>query len=214
MSQQVVAIIQARLASQRLPGKALMDIAGMPMIQRVVDRVRMVRGLGAIYVTTPGADRIAINAALRRYTSEEIPDYVVGNQQPLGKAHDVLRAYAEIAEESGADVVMRVTGDCPLFDPVIAERVLQLFQDTKSCEYASNIALGYVDGEDVEVFSASALRLADRMAIDAFDREHVTPWMRRYLRTVTLEPDSDRSSLKTSVDTPEDLARVRALVQG
>jgi glutamate-1-semialdehyde 2,1-aminomutase len=103
-------------------------------------------------------------------------------------------------------------------NPRIAERVIDLYLFDQceyawnQCEYAWNVAPGYVDGEDVEVFSRTALLWAHRVATKSDDREHVTPWMRRHLRMATLQPAEDRSGLKTSVDVLEDLERVRELM--
>lgn len=187
-----------------------MDVGGVPMIQRVVDRVREIRGLYAIAIATVPADREEINAALRQYGPSETPDYMHAYADI--DESDVLGRFARVASEYPCDVIMRVTGDCPLLDPVIAGWVLEAFERVASSDYVSNVTRGYVDGEDVEVFSRKALMRASVMARDGADREHVTPYILRTSRCSVLMPTKDRSDIKTSVDTLEDLQRVRAMV--
>lgn len=198
----VVAIVQARLGSTRLPRKSLETIAGKPLILHVLERAAKIPGVHTTAAAIPQSDQ-----ELGRVIG------VAGFPVYAGAMLDVLGRYAGAAMAMAADIVIRVTGDCPLLDPEIGGKVLALFFESR-CDYVSNVAPGYVDGEDVEVFSASALYWAARTAVDPFDREHVTPWLRRNLHIATLQPETDRSSLKTSVDTAEDLARVRALVEG
>lgn len=199
-----IAIIQARLGSTRLPGKALADIHGRPMLRHVIDRVRQIGGVDHIVVATPFvSDTNALGKAVSGV------DYWTGVDL---RAVDVLGRFAKCAKAYQADAVLRVTGDCPMLNPRIAEQVLALYHSTKGCEYASNVTPGYVDGEDVEVFSAEALAWAHREAKDPFDREHVTPWVKRHVKKAILQPRDPRYGVKTSVDTIEDLERVRALM--
>ena len=195
-----LAVIQARLGSTRLPQKALVDIGGRSLIQRVVAQVRQIRSVDEVVLAVPHGDVVALCYCANVY-GPKVPE------------PDVLARFAATAERyPRADTIMRVTGDCPLLDPRECERVLALYRSDPSIEYAWNCAPGYVDGEDCEVFSADALRRAHREATDAFDREHVTPWIRRHVKVATLMPETDRGHLKTSVDTPEDLERVRQMV--
>jgi spore coat polysaccharide biosynthesis protein SpsF (cytidylyltransferase family) len=127
--------------------------------------------------------------------------------------NDVLGRYAQImAKLDDYDTVCRITGDCPMLSPRVAEQVIALYRADPHVEYASNIAPGYVDGEDVEVFSAEALAWAHRCATKPYDREHVTSWIRRNVKTATLPPRDVRYGVKTSVDTIDDLERVRQLM--
>lgn len=199
-------IIQARLGSFRFPRKALADLQGKPLIQHVVDRALRIRGLDHLVLACPDHDAVAFGEALTdsiRVLGFSCPD------------DDVLQRFALTLDRyPNSDTVMRLTGDCPMLEPRICEQVLGVYQmkrRAEGVEYVWNCAPGYVDGEDCEVFSASALKWAARSAAP-FDREHVTPWIRRNCKTFTLMPESDRGYLKTSVDTIEDLERVRRLV--
>lgn len=196
-----VAIIQARLGSRRLPRKSLALINGRELVLHVVDRVVTMRGLDAVVVAIPDHDD-ELRAVLER---EAVP--VV-----LGPELDVLARFAKAARHTQATTIVRVTADCPLWCPVIGAQVLRLYQATRDCVYAWNVAEGYVDGTDTEVFSAAALAMADDAATDPDDREHVTPYIRRHALVLATLAPLGSDALKTSVDTVEDLERVRALV--
>ncbi len=192
----VCVVIQARLGSERLPDKILADIAGKPMIQHVLERAREIRGVADVVMAVP-------NAA----TKQAIEALGLGVRvvQPSVPANDVLGRYAAVAcQFPSHDVFVRVTGDCPMLDPDLASDVLAEFF-SGGHTYWSNLKDGYVDGTDVEVFTRDRLLEADREAKTPEEREHVTLWMRGG-EIVTPDP------VKLSVDTEEDLERVRAVL--
>lgn len=203
----VAAIIQARLGSSRLPGKILMDIGGKPMLAHVVERVRACELVDTVIVVCPHSDLTAIAS------------YVPGVQVMGGHATDVLDRYYGAATYFMADVVLRVTGDCPLFAPEAGEAVLKAVL-LGGRDYANNDTLrsGWSDGCDSEAFTFDMLQQAHEHASDPSDREHVTLWMRRWLGgggdltdpCVSWRAPSS-SHVKLSVDTAEDLAFVRAV---
>ncbi len=194
----VVCVIQARLGSTRFPRKVLQDIGGKPMIAHVVERVRAV----------PGISHVVVAVGKESDASEMLKaaPCAVSSFDWIDEA-DVLRRYVEASERY--DVVMRVTADCPLWAPDIAEDVLLAHVG----EYTSNLAHGYVDGTDVEVISRAALQRACAWTRDPHDKEHVTPWLKRHCVHTVIPPDGDYSRHKWSVDTPEDLDRVRQIMQ-
>lgn len=189
-----LAIIQARLGSTRCPRKVLHRIDGVPMLAHVTERVCRVPGV-TVVVACPARDAGEILSA------STVP--VIGVH---GDENDVLHRYAAVSDLfSSHDAVMRVTGDCPRWSPELGSRVLRLFRETLNCDYATNVTPGYVDGEDVQIFSRTMLRRAHGQATSATDREHVTPWIERNaVRTAVLMPDAS-TSIKTSIDTPEEL---------
>lgn len=193
----VLCVIQARLGSSRLPRKALMDIGGKPMIRHVVERVLEIPSVDDVVLAVPAGE--VRELCYCSYTiAPDVPE------------NDVLSRFAAAVQlYPEHDTILRVTGDCPLFDPDVAEAVIRLYRDAKAW-YAWNCYPGYCDGEDVEVFSRSALIRANELAIEPGDREHVTPWIRRTYPVVTLKP-THPGRRKTSVDTLEDLEYVRAL---
>lgn len=194
-----LAIIQARLGSTRFPNKALADICGHSLIERVFDRVLEVDGVDHVVLAVPEGD------GWMHAWATEVPGVPAG---------DVLTRFVMVATRyPDHDTIMRVTGDCPLFDPRQAEKVLALYRSTPACEYAWNVADGYTDGEDCEVFSRAALLQAHWHA-QGNDREHVTPWIRRHYVVATLPPEPRRLVRKTSIDTMADLERVRLMLEG
>jgi glutamate-1-semialdehyde 2,1-aminomutase/spore coat polysaccharide biosynthesis protein SpsF len=202
----IVAIIQARMGSSRLPGKVLADIGGDSMLGRVVDRTRLSKSVSSVVVATSTAspdDAIAEFCARR--------DCAVYR----GGETDVLDRYFQAAKAHRADVVVRITADCPLIDPAIIDRIVGAYCKG-GCDYASNtLVCTYPDGLDVEVFSRQALAIAHREARRQSDREHVTPYLRssrRFrLRNVDCELGRSLQHLRWTVDEPQDLAFVRAV---
>lgn len=207
MVERVLAVVQARLGSTRLPGKTLADIAGKPMLAWVVERTRAIPGLGDIVLATtdkPGDDRLV------DFAREARLPYVRGSESDvLDRFHMTLAAYP-------ADVVVRVTPDCPLLDPEVSGRVLAEFRRLQSrVDYVSNIhPPTYPDGLDTEVFSREALETAWKDARLASDREHVTPFIWRQaerFRLANVANSRDLSAQRWTVDTARDLEFVRAV---
>jgi spore coat polysaccharide biosynthesis protein SpsF len=202
-----VAIIQAHMSSTRLPGKVLKDIAGKSMLEWVTTRVKRAGFITQVVVaTTTGLKDDAIVDECRRLD-------VACHR---GSEHDVLDRYYHAARDHEADVVVRVTSDCPLIDPREIERVILSFRD--ACpSYASNsIASTYIRGLDTEVMTIESLSRAWREARHAYHRVHVTPYIYQnpHLFRVLATPmpsDRDLSAYRWSVDTQEDLEMVQAL---
>ncbi|MCR4375699.1 MAG: NTP transferase domain-containing protein [Acidobacteria bacterium] len=207
----VVAIIQARLGSSRFPRKVLANLDGKPVLQHVIERAKRVLGVDAVVVASPHEDAPAfIECADKTNVTLCGPSGI--------DAADVIGRFAVVAAETTADVVVRVTADCPLFDPDVAALVLRRFRD-EGADFATNDVResGYPDGLDVEVFTRALLERANREAVTPFDREHVTAIMPRLtgVRVVLVKKPgaTGASSEKFSIDTPEDLARVDAELQ-
>ena len=201
-----VAIVQSRFGSSRLPGKAVQVIAGRALLAHVLERAKLIRGVDRIILATTENPRDDQLVALARKCGR-IDVY-------RGDEHDVLSRFRAIVDRYAPKVVIRLTGDCPLLDPRICERILENYRTgapVALVHSATSPAGHYPDGLDVEVMSAIAVLAADRHARTAADREHVTRWIRRHLPVRALECEEDLSAMKLSVDTVEDLARVRQL---
>jgi spore coat polysaccharide biosynthesis protein SpsF len=205
MADRVVCVIQARLGSSRYPRKVLEDINGKPMIAHVVERALAIDGVDEVVVACPSSDDEVV--ALEGVC---VGVRVIGARE----ADDVLGRFVVAAERAEADIIVRLTADCPLLAPDVATLVLSLYRGCGQCDYATNIlSEHYIDGLDVEVFSAQLLYSAERLTWGrAFDREHVTPWLRRHAVALVAPSALDRQYPKLSVDTPEDLTRVRAVM--
>jgi spore coat polysaccharide biosynthesis protein SpsF len=195
-----IAIIQARMTSTRLPGKCLLPLAGQPMLSHVVKRVRLIPGIESVWIATTNDGSEAPLVALARS---------IGAPVYRGSVEDVLSRFAAIAHNTRADVIMRITADCPLIDPHLSGRVLQLFESGRpTCDYASNtLRRTFPRGLDTEVFSNRILQELDVEATDPLDREHVTRFIYtnpdRY-NMLDLVGTADYSRLRWTVDTPED----------
>ena len=192
------------MGSTRLPGKVLKDIAGRPMLFYQMERLRRVKRAERIVVAT--TDQPADDAVERFCQKEKIACV-------RGSEHDVLARYHLAIERFPADVVVRITADCPLIDPAIVDEAIAAYEP----DYVSNmLETTYPYGMAVEVFSAQALREAHREAKDPAEREHVTPFIYRHperyrLRSLTMAPNL--SHHRWTVDTPEDFELVSRLLK-
>lgn len=196
----VLCILQARVSSTRLPGKVLMPILGEPMLARQVERVRRAERVDAVTVATSDQGSDDDVAALCER---------LGVACHRGSLEDVLERFYRAAQGSDAAHVMRLTGDCPLTDPAILDALVELHL-AGGFAYSSNVEeRTYPDGLDAEVFTHALLDRAWREATAQYDREHVTPFMRRAVprsRRGMLKDRNDRSDLRWTVDFPEDYA--------
>jgi len=202
----IVAIVQARMGSRRLPGKVLADIAGEPMLGRVVQRLGRAQTIRRIMVATSVASADDAVAAFCR--ARGIACY-------RGSEDDVLDRYYRAAASCGAETVVRITADCPLIDAEVVDRVVRQFF-SRDCDYASNtLSPNYPDGLDTEVFSYAALAKAWKEARLGAEREHVTPYIRnsKCFRTIGVEHcgGAEAGRLRWTVDEPRDLEFVRAV---
>ena len=170
----VVAVVQTRMTSTRLPGKVMKDLAGAPLIRRMLERVLRIEGLDRVVVAlAEGAPHDPVCQAVAG-----LPVMVV-----RGSEQDVLARSAAAARAADAGTVMRITSDCPLLDPCVSASVLAAYQAAQlaGVRYArTRIESGFPLGFDTEVFPAAALYEAEEYATDPYEREHVTPhiWRR------------------------------------
>jgi spore coat polysaccharide biosynthesis protein SpsF len=204
-----VAIIQARTGSTRLPGKVLKDIAGSTMLARVVERTRRARTLDAVVVAT--TDLAPDNIIARLCSERGWPCF-------RGSEADVLDRYHRAALQFGAELVVRVTSDCPLIDPeLIDKHVIRLQERWSEVDLVTNMAQQtYPLGLAVEALPLDVLARMHRMSTTPELREHVTTlayvepeWFQieHVLNTV------DLSHMRWTVDTPEDLKVIRLIFE-
>ncbi len=211
----VVAIIQARMGSTRLPGKVMMDIAGKPMLRRVIERVQRAKTVDAVTVAVPcaAADHPELQPMCSLVVGTGAAWFVPEN----AAENDVLGRYAEAAAYAEAHIIVRITADCPLIDPDVIDQVVGEFLD-KRPDYASNtIERTYPRGLDVEVFSRAALDRAAEYARAPDDREHVTPYIRNPVNEfshVSVIGGNTNDTVNWSVNTQEDLDCVRRIYEG
>jgi len=170
----VVFIIQARMGSTRLPGKVLLDLEGKPVLLRVIDRVLESKKIDQVVIaTTTDPDNQKIVNLVKNYHPRVF--YFIGSEE------DVLDRYYQAAKKYEADIVVRITSDCPLIDSGVLDKVINAFLEEKDVDYAANI-LGersYPRGLDVEVFSFDVLEKMWQEVREKDDREHVTLYLRK-----------------------------------
>lgn len=166
----VVAVVQARVGSSRLPAKVLLDLGGKTALERCLLRVSRIGSVAEVVVatSTQPADDVIVLLCRR-----------LGFRVVRGSEHDVLARYAMAANEAKADAVVRCTSDCPLIDPQVSGVVVRAFLDASGSaqplDYVSNTLTRRLPrGLDTEIASAEALRRADRDAPEGPEREHVT----------------------------------------
>jgi glutamate-1-semialdehyde 2,1-aminomutase len=201
----IVAVIQARMQSTRLPGKTMLDLAGTPLLNRVIRQVSGSNTLDEVVIATSSD---AADDVIEEYTKSQGVRVVRGSEQ------DVLGRYVLAADAAKADIVVRITADCPLHSPDTVDEVVQAFLDS-DVDYACNTnPYTRPDGQDVEVFTRAMLDRAAEVATAAADREHVTPWIRRTdeaRRLDVLHPEPNYGSMRWSVDHPDDLEFARVV---
>ena len=202
----VVAIVQARLGSVRLPKKVLKPITGKPMIELLLKRLSKSKELSDIVVATSN-----------RTENDELESLIetLDFKCTRGSEHDVLSRFYESAKSCQADVVVRITGDCPLVDPELVDKCVREYIKN-DIDYFSNIdPVTYPDGLDIEVFSFECLKRAYQDASSKYDREHVTTYIRNseaFMKS-SIQNSTDLSEERWSVDEPEDLELIRNIFE-
>jgi spore coat polysaccharide biosynthesis protein SpsF len=201
----VVGIIQARMGSTRLPGKVLLDLGGDTVLSRVVHRLAQSRLVAGIVVATTvlGVDD-AIGLECQRIRVSCF----------RGSEQDVLDRYYQTARLHNAKVIVRITADCPLIDPEIVNRAIELFYE-ENADYATNdVPQTFPRGLDTEVFSMSSLTQAWEEARQPYQREHVTPYFYEHpeiFRIASLLGEIDSTLYRWTLDTEDDLKLLRAV---
>jgi spore coat polysaccharide biosynthesis protein SpsF len=222
-SPRTVAIIQARMGSSRLPGKVLLDIAGQPMLVRVVERARRAKTIHQVIIATTTES-----------IDDPLVDYCVQHDYPVyrGSLHDVLDRYYQAARWSGAETIVRITADCPLIDPDVVDRTIDAFRGAPLSHLQClnpNLPGRYVFcanrlpppwgrtypiGLDTEVCASQDLETVWREAKEPHQREHVMPYFydhQERFKILLVHHEKDLGNLRLTVDTPEDLELLRQI---
>lgn len=203
--QSVACIVQARAGTAPLPDKVLSPLGGAPALVHVLRRCQAIPGVGAVICV--GAADADGDAVVQLAKGLDITVF-------RGRDADMLACYREAARAAGAEVVLRVTGDCPLIDPEVCGEVLRLLAAEGADYAANNMPPSWPHGLDCEAFTVEALEEANDIATDPDDRAQVTPWIRRnraYRRVNLPGPGGELTEQRWMLDFPEDLAFLRAL---
>jgi spore coat polysaccharide biosynthesis protein SpsF len=202
----ILAIIQARTKSTRLPNKILKDIAGKPMLWHVINRLKFSNYIGKIILSIPDNKD---NDVLENFARENRALFYRGSE------NDVLSRYYGTAVQYNADVIVRITSDCPLIDPEITDLAIERHLNSDADYTYADTRSGFPRGLDTEVFEYEALENAHVLSTKDYEREHVTPFIYEHpdlfkLQNVKAEGDLI-SPLRLTVDTEEDLELMREI---
>lgn len=193
-----VVVVQARMGSTRLPGKVTLSLGGKPVLAHVLERASRIKGVDEVVCAIPEGDGNEPVVALAR---------AGGFPVHRGPECDVLQRYLGAAQKADADVIVRVTSDCPLFDPAIGSALLNLHLQS-GADYSSNtMPRTYPKGLDCEIFGMATLRRAAAAATLPEEREHVTSWMIRATGICRSNLSSGRpelAELRWTLDYPQD----------
>ncbi|MCK5040597.1 MAG: glycosyltransferase family protein [Candidatus Aenigmarchaeota archaeon] len=196
----IVAIVQTRMGSTRLPGKVMKEILGKPVILWDIDRMLLSKLINKIVIAIPYGDE---NDIIRDTVKNYNKDIIITR----GSEDDVLDRYYNAAVQTKADVVVRMTSDCPLIDMIVSDSIIKKYLDSE-CDYCSNtFELTYPRGLSTEVFSFDALERAWKEAKKEYEREHVTPYIKENpgkFKLINVTNDVDLSHLRWTLDTKED----------
>jgi glutamate-1-semialdehyde 2,1-aminomutase len=202
----IVAIVQARMGSTRLPSKVMKLIGDVPLIELLLSRLSKSKELDQIIVATSVDKR---NNPLIKHVQK------LGFSCEQGSENDVLDRFFQAARRHQADVVVRITGDCPLVDPYLVDDVIRGFKSSK-VDYFSNVSPPtFPDGLDIEVFTFKALEQASRETNKPYDQEHVTPYLYQsgIFKTASIQNSEDLSALRWTVDEPADFVVIEKVFQ-
>lgn len=205
----IVAIVQARMGSTRLPGKVMRTILDKPIILWDIDRISSSMLIDEIVIAIPyGKENDIIESTIRQYNNKIVVF--------RGSESDVLDRYYKAAVQTKADTIIRITSDCPLIDPTIVDKVIEEFLNNE-CDYCSNtLELTYPRGMDTEIFTFNALEKTWNEAKEDYEREHVTPYIREHpdiFKQHNVSNEEDLSHLRLTLDTTEDFDLITKIYQ-
>ncbi len=206
----IAAIVECRMTSSRLPGKVMMKSCGKTMLQYIAERLSRVKQIDRIIFATTGNTTDDIIAEHAEET---------GVDCFRGPEDDVLSRVLEAANHFDVDIIVEITGDCPLIDPGIIADTIDLYL-AGACDYAANdLTASFPLGMDVEIFSKNLLEIADREGMTADDREHVS-WFfvrnpdRFHLKNLSAPPELYWPDLRLTLDEKDDFRLIDAVLQG
>ena len=205
----IVATIEARMTSSRLPGKVLLEAAGKPMLAHLVNRLKSIPALSAIVLATTTNPTDDILAEFARQS---------GIFCFRGSEYAVMNRVIGAAQSVGADLIVEITGDCPIIDPQIVEQIINTYLCNKA-DYVSNAHVrSFPDGMDVQVYPLHVLVRSAAMTNDSLDHEHVTLHIRNhpeYFSHINLvaPPELHWPELGLTLDDPRDYELLTKIIE-
>lgn len=204
----IIATVEARMTSTRLPGKVLLDAGGQPMLAHLINRLKSVSSLdGVVLATTTNQT----DDVLEEFSKKMKIGCYRGNED------DVMSRVIGAAESVNADIIVEITGDCPIIDPEIIEQVIRVFKEN-NVDYVSNAHVrSYPDGMDVQVFPLEVLKRSSLMTNDPLDHEHVTLHIRNnpeiFSRIhLVSPPETHWPELGLTLDEPNDYELLKKII--
>tara|TARA_B100001245_G_C22850543_1_gene408877 strand:+ start:268 stop:1038 length:771 start_codon:yes stop_codon:yes gene_type:complete len=205
--EKVTCIIQARTRSERLPNKVLKEIENLPMICHIINRVKKAKNIDQIILATSNTDTDKILLDIAKKFK------IIGF---AGDEKDVLDRFYNAAIMYAANPIVRITGDCPLVDPILLDKMVEFYQ-ANDYDYMSNtIERTFPDGLDIEIFSSEVLKISNKEAKWLSEREHVTPYILKNqndFRIYNYKNKQNLSNLRWCVDEEDDLIMIRKIFQ-
>ncbi len=198
----ITAIVQARMGSSRFPGKVMEKINGTPIIELLLNRLSKSKKIDQIVIAIPLDEK---NKSLENHLQEK--NYKIYK----GSENNVLERYFFAAKEYNANVIIRITGDCPLIDPGLIDDCLEEYESLDIDYLCNNYPPSFPDGLDVEIFSFQSLQKAYNLAVSKFDLEHVTPFIRNSpdFSKFTFKSKTNLSHVRLTLDEKEDFQVIK-----
>jgi len=202
----IIIVIQARLTSSRFPEKVLKKIADKSLLEILYLRLNSLKNKYKIIFAIPNNSK---NLKLKKFLIKKKIPY------GLGPEKNVLKRIYNICLRYNPEIVVRLTCDCPLIDPKIINQMIKKFKLNKKIDYMSNTILAnkkFPDGMDIEIFKFSALKKAYVNSKTNYEKEHVTTYIQKKLKTIAFNSVKDYSKKRWTVDTPQDLNQIKKIL--
>lgn len=202
----IAAIVQARLGSMRLPNKSMMKICGKPMLGLLLERLALSKKIDQIIVAVPKDKK---NIPIVEYVKKNNFEVFQGSEK------NVFERYLQAAEKYKVDIIVRITGDCPLADPQLIDDLIETFKKTKKDYICNTFPRTYPDGLDVEVFNYSALKSSSKYPLTNYDKEHVTSYIQKSEKfdTLNVPYHKNYSEYRWTVDESEDFKLIKEIFE-
>lgn len=204
-----VATIEARMTSSRLPGKPMMEVCGYPILGHLVDRLKAVESIDVIVLATT-----------TNHTDEVMADYAssIGIEVFRGDENDVMGRVVNAGKSVDADVIVEITGDCPIIDPEIIEQAIRIYQENTYDYVGNQHVRSYPDGMDVQVFALDTLVKSELMTNEPLDREHVTLHIRNNPQifshlNIVAPPEQHWPDLGLTLDEQSDFNLLKVIIE-
>ncbi len=196
-----VVIVQARMTSSRLPGKVMLPLGDKTVLGQVLTRCKKIKGINTVCCAIPiGSEHDILVDEIKKYDCSVF----------RGSEKNVLERYYQAAKYLEADIVMRITSDCPLINDKVCSEVLDLHLKKQAKYTCNNLPPSWPHGYDCEVFGMQELEDAYKHSSLPDDFEHVTEWMRRTLQVNNLEnPEGNQRGIRITLDTPADYEAIK-----